>query len=112
MSTVNPAGGTDDYRRELNEAGGELVNVIEKKVTASTSAATITTIIIAALGVYVFKGHVPDWATVLIETAVTGGLTFLAGYVARHTPRTPAVTGSPATPPTDPQDGSWSQRSM
>ena len=112
MSHVNPAGGSEDYRRELDNAKDGLVNVVETKVKASTTAATLTTVVIAALGLYVFKGNVPDWVTVVIETAVTGALTFVAGWWAKHTHRAPAVTGVPPVTPLDPPDDGVNQRSL
>jgi hypothetical protein len=41
---------------------------------------------------YVFPDGVPGWATALISGAVVGGLTFAAGWLAKHTPREPAET--------------------
>jgi hypothetical protein len=71
----------------------ELLDVIETKVRASTTAATITGLLLSVLGLYVFKGATPDWAQVAVTAIVGGGLmglsTFIAGYRARHTPRTP-----------------------
>lgn len=112
MSHVNPSGGSEDYRRELDNAKDGLVNIVETKVKASTTAATITTVVIAALGLYVFKGNVPDWVTVIIETAVTGGLTFVAGWWAKHTHRAPVVTNLPPEGPMDPLDGGMNQRGL
>jgi hypothetical protein len=62
---------------------------IERKVQASTGAAAVSGLILWALGTYVFKGDVPDvvvsWTYVLVPAAIT----FLAGYIARHTYRPP-----------------------
>jgi hypothetical protein len=110
VSTVNPAGGGNDYRHELENVKDGLVNVVESKVKASTTAATLTTVVIAALGLYVFKGNVPDWVTLVIETAVTGALTFLAGWWAKHTHRAPTVTEVPPITSVDPPDGGVNQR--
>lgn len=100
----------DDYRDQLNKAKGGLVNVVETKVKAGTTAATLTTIVIAALGLYVFKGTVPDWVTLVIQTAVTGGLTFVAGWWAKHTSRSLPQTGDAQS--VDPLDGGVNQRSL
>jgi hypothetical protein len=72
---------------------GFLVHVVERKVKAATTAATIASAAVSLLGLYVFHGVVPDWVTALVGTAVTGALTFAAGYIAKHTPRTIAPVG-------------------
>jgi hypothetical protein len=68
---------------------------VERKVTASTGAAAVSGLVLFMLGRYVFKGAVPDvvasWIYVLVPSAVT----FTAGYLARHTPRPPAVPPRP-----------------
>lgn len=94
---IAPEPGGSHYREDLDKAEGALINVIEKKVTAASTASTLTTVAVAAVGLYVFHGIVPDWVTVVIEAAVTGGLTFVAGYWAKHTHRT--IT---PPPPIDP----------
>ncbi|WP_410676639.1 hypothetical protein [Amycolatopsis sp. cmx-4-68] len=63
---------------------------VERKVTAATTASTLTAAAVAVLGLYVFHGDVPDWVTAVVGTLVTGALTFLAGYRAKRTPRLPA----------------------
>jgi hypothetical protein len=52
----------------------------------------------ALLGLYVVHGVVPDWVTAAIGKAVTGGLTFVAGWLAKHTPRTVAPPAPPVHP--------------
>jgi hypothetical protein len=77
---------------------------VETKVQASTGAAALTSLGLWALGHYVFKNGVPDviqsWAYVLISGAVT----FIAGYLAKHTnvPATPVVQQPPVIPPAEP----------
>jgi hypothetical protein len=83
---------------------GELIGVVERKVKASATAATIVAAAVSLLGLYVFHGTVPDWVTAVVGTAVTGGLTFVAGWLAKHTPRTvapvdPTVVTEPAPAP-------------
>ncbi|RSD26339.1 hypothetical protein [Amycolatopsis eburnea] len=80
---------------------------VERKVKAGTLAATLTAGALSLLGLYVFHGVVPDWVAVLVEMAVTGGLTFVAAYRARHTPRAPqlpppAVSGPGVLPEDEP----------
>lgn len=83
-------------------------NTVEAKVKAATTAATIVAFVLSALGSYVFHGAPPDWAQVAVETIVTGALTFVAGWLARHTPQTvpadnpPAAPTDPTTPPAPP----------
>ena len=64
---------------------------VETKVQASTGAAAVSGLALWTLGHYVFRGSVPDvvasWVYVLVPAAVTFG----AGYLAKHTPRPPAV---------------------
>jgi len=64
---------------------------IETKVTASTGAAAASGLILWALGTYVFKGGVPDVIVSWVYVLVPGALAFAAGYLAKHTPRPPAV---------------------
>lgn len=81
---------------------------VERKVKAGTWAATLTAGVLSLLGLYVFHGVVPDWVSVLVETAVTGALTFLAAYRAKHTPRAlqavppPTVSGPGVLPEDEP----------
>lgn len=61
--------------------------VIERKVTAATIAATLTSAAVYLLAKYVVKGDVPEEAVGVVGVLVTSLVTFVAGYVARHTHR-------------------------
>lgn len=89
---------------EVKHAEGQLLDVVERKVKASTTAATLVGIATTELGLYVFHGTVPDWATGAVGGIVTGALTFVAGWLAKHTPRTSPTPPAPPTaaPPADP----------
>lgn len=89
---MTPSG---NWRDELAETGSELLDVVERKVKAGTAAATLTAAVTSWLGLYVLHGTVPDWITATVGTLVTGGLTFLVAYRARHTAR----ALPPAAPP-------------
>lgn len=71
---------------------------VERKVTASTAAAAVSGLALYALGRYVFKGDVPDVVASWVYVLVPGLLAFTAGYLARHSPRTPAP---PVTAPSN-----------
>jgi hypothetical protein len=72
---------------DLENFERDLINKVETKVKASATAAAVTTAIVAPLGLYVLHGAVPDWITAGIGTVVTAGLTFFAGWLAKHTSR-------------------------
>lgn len=69
----------------------------ERKVTAATIAAALTTLVLWILGAYAFGGKVPDPVAGVVALIVPGLVTFAAGYGTRHTPR--AVPPADATPP-------------
>jgi hypothetical protein len=71
--------------------------VVETKVKAGTAAAAAAGLILWTLGRYVFKGTVPDVVASWVYAAVPAGLTFAAGYYARHTSR-PGLAPPPAPP--------------
>lgn len=75
---------------------GKLISVVETKVKAATTAATIVSLLLTYLGVSVFKGDVPSWVVVAVTGVVTGALTFAAAWLAKHTPRViiPALTAT------------------
>lgn len=73
--------------------------MIETKVTVAAIAAAVTTFVLWLLATYVFGGDVPAPVAGLIAVVVPGGVTFAAGYRAKHTPR-PA--DSSTTTRTDP----------
>jgi hypothetical protein len=87
-----------NFHDEIAKAKTELVDVVERKVKAATTAATATALVVSVLGLYVFHGVVPDWATVAIGSTATGVLTAAAGYLAKHTPRTPPPAATPLAP--------------
>lgn len=86
---------------EVHRAESTLLDVVERKVKAASTTAALVGIATTELGLYVFHGTVPDWATGAIGGLVTGALTFAAGWLAKHTPRTPPAPPT-ATPPADP----------
>lgn len=66
--------------------------VVEAKVKTSAAAAAAVGFVLALLQAYVFKGgDVPDALEVMVTTVVTtvvsGGVTFLVGWLTKHTPR-------------------------
>jgi heme A synthase len=73
----------------------DLEQKVETKVKAAGAAATVTGFLVTLIGsLAVFHGGpVPTVITSLVGALATGGLTFAAGWLARHTPRTPP--GSP-----------------
>jgi hypothetical protein len=73
--------------------------VVETKVKAGTAAAAASGLLLWALGRYVFKGAVPDVVASWVYAAVPAGLTFAAGYYARHTSRPPAAAAPPPVTP-------------
>jgi hypothetical protein len=87
---------------------GFLVHVVERKVKAAATAATAASLVVSLLGLYVFHGTVPDWVTAVVGTAVTGALTFAAGWLAKHTPRTVAPVDPPVVTEPAPAPGSSS----
>jgi hypothetical protein len=91
-----------NFKHELAVVEGALIDKVETKVKAASTAAAITGLVLSLLGAYVFKGSVPEWGQAAIDTVVTGGLTFVAGWLAKHTPRvvdTPAAPVAPAPAP-------------
>lgn len=89
------------WRDEVQRAESKLIDVVEGKVKAASTTALLVGIATTELGLYVFHGAVPDWATGAIGGIVTGALTFVAGWLAKHTPRT-QPTPPTAAPPVDP----------
>lgn len=65
---------------------------VERKVQASTATAAVCGMILWVLGRYVFKGAVPDVFVSWVYVLVPGVLTFAAGYLTKHTPRTLPVS--------------------
>jgi hypothetical protein len=92
-----------DFREQLYKVKDGLLNVIEKKVIASTTTATVSALILAYLSTSVFKGHVPDIVITLVDTVVVGGATYLAGFLAKHTHRTVLEPVDPPVPPATPE---------
>lgn len=63
---------------------------VETKVTAATVASALTGLVLWLLGRYVFGDEaIPDAVVAIIAIGVPGIVTFAAGWLAPHTPRTP-----------------------
>lgn len=62
---------------------------IESKVKAGSVAAGAAALVLWALGTYVFRGAVPDIVAGIVEAIVPAVIAGVAGYLAKHTPRTP-----------------------
>ncbi len=60
---------------------------VETKVTASTAGAVGSAFVVWVLGAYVFHDDVPLPVTALVAVIVPGIVTFVAGWLAPHTPR-------------------------
>jgi hypothetical protein len=66
--------------------------VVEAKVKTSAAAAALAAFVLSLIQQYVFKGaEVPDALAVMVSTIVitvaTGAVTFLVGWLTKHTPR-------------------------
>ena len=85
------------FSREARQAEIGVFHAVETKVKAASTTALVTSFVMDLVAKYVFPNGVPGWATALISGAVVGGLTFVAGWLAKHTPRP-----LPDTPPTAP----------
>lgn len=91
-----------NWRDEVQRAEAQLLDVVERKVKASTTAATLVGLVLSVVSLYLFHGGPVPGAvevivTALVGGALTGATTFLAGYRAKHTPRT--TPPDPAAPP-------------
>jgi hypothetical protein len=73
-------------------------SAIEAKVKASTTAATVTALVLGVLGSYVWHGAMPGWVELIVNAVVIGGLTGVAGWLAKHTPRAPDAPVAPVVP--------------
>jgi hypothetical protein len=85
------------FSREARKAEVGAFHAVETKVKAASTTALVTSFAMDLVAKYVFPDGVPGWATALVSGAVVGGLTFVAGWLAKHTPRMPEET--PKTPP-------------
>ncbi len=74
----------------------------ETKVTAATLAAALSGLILWGLGTYALRGAVPAPVALVVALAVPAGVTFAAGYLAKHThrPDLPPPSETPPAPPT------------
>jgi hypothetical protein len=88
------------FFRQARKAEVGVFHAVESKVKAASTTALVTSFVMDLVAKYVFPNGVPGWATALISGAVVGGLTFAAGWLAKHTPRLPEETA--ATPPAAP----------
>lgn len=64
---------------------------VEAKVKSASVGAVVAGFVLWLLQTYVFDGEVPDPVALLVALAVSGAVTFAAGYLAPHTPRPLAV---------------------
>lgn len=64
---------------------------ISGKVTASTVAASVTTVVSGILAPHVFWTSVPSDVRGLVEGGVTAVITFASGYLAKHGIDAPAA---------------------
>ena len=89
------------FSREARKAEVGAFHAVETKVKAASTTALVTSFAMDLVDKYVFPDGVPGWATALVSGAVVGGLTFAAGWLAKHTPRlpeeTPPATAAPAS---------------
>ncbi|GAA3436878.1 hypothetical protein [Kutzneria kofuensis] len=83
------------FSRQARKAEIGAFHAVETKVKAASTTALVTSFAMDLLAKYVFPNGVPGWATALVSGAVVGGLTFVAGWLAKHTPRLPEETASP-----------------
>lgn len=60
---------------------------VETKVSASTAAAAAAGVLVWALQRYVFAGDVPAEVSAAVQVLVPAAFAFVAGLLARHTPR-------------------------
>lgn len=60
---------------------------IEYKVSAATIGAVLSSLGVWALQKYVFHDDLPLPVSAAVQTLVPAVITFIAGYVAKHTPR-------------------------
>jgi hypothetical protein len=81
------------FSREARRAEIGAFHAVETKVKAASTAALVSGFAMNLLTRYVFPDGVPAWATALVSGAVVGLLTFVAGWLAKHTPREPAENG-------------------
>lgn len=84
------------FSRQARQAEIGVFNAVETKVKAASTTALVTSFAMDLVAKYVFPNGVPGWATALVSGAVVGGLTFIAGWLARHTPR--PLADKPAAP--------------
>ena len=65
------------------------VQKTETKVKAGTVASALSGLAIWALSTYAFHGPVPEAVGAAVAVIVPALVTYLAGYLAKHTPREP-----------------------
>jgi O-succinylbenzoate synthase len=59
---------------------------VERKVKASSITALVSSAAVTGLG-ELLGSPLPGWAQTLVTAAVTGALSLLAGWLAKHEPR-------------------------
>jgi hypothetical protein len=73
---------------------------VETKVQASTGAAAVSGLALFLLGRYVFRDSgVPDVVASWVYVLVPGAITFVAGYLAKHTSVPGPAVASPVVTP-------------
>lgn len=60
---------------------------VERKVKTTSAAAAVTTLVLYILSTYVFHADVPAPIAAVIAVVVPAAVTFLVGYVSKHTVR-------------------------
>lgn len=80
----------------IEQIEADLIGNVEAKVKSSATAATVSAAVLSVLGELVFHGGTPGWVAAIVATAVTGGLTFIAGWLTKHTPQPSALVTTPA----------------
>jgi hypothetical protein len=69
---------------------------VEMKVKTATLGGALAAVVLWALDTYVFKTDaVPEAVELAVDVIVVSLVTFISGYLAKHTPRPEA----PSTPP-------------
>ena len=61
--------------------------VVERKVETTTIAAAATTLVLYLLSTYVFRADIPEPLAGAIAAIVPAVVTFITGYLSRHTVR-------------------------
>lgn len=82
----------ESYAQDAERA---VLGSVEAKVKSSATAATLTAAVLSALGDLVFHGGVPGAVAAIVGTVVTGALTFVSGWLTKHTPAASSTVAAP-----------------